>query len=197
MDRASRSGAPLATAIALVGTVLLSPLMLVLAINGLFLGILLLPVFPLLAFGWLAFGGLAERAAPGRAAVPAPRAAGAVLSAQTPVSVAGAEPLPNPAAIAAAEAALAPVRLRVASAQGTCPVGYRYEMGAEYVFTNGHVSPAFCPVAQRALAPLVAQIRRGEIPTTLMPFCKTSVHEVVFEFAAGAPATRAVQPASP
>jgi hypothetical protein len=76
-------------------------------------------------------------------------------------------------------------------------MGYRYETGTEYVFQNGNVSPEFCPVARRALAPLVAQVRRGEIPGTLKPFCKTSVHEVVFEFAAGARAAREAEPVLP
>jgi uncharacterized repeat protein (TIGR04076 family) len=173
--------------------VLLSPLMLVLAINGLFLGILLLPVFPLLAFGWLAAGGIRRAEAGAVRAVQAGPVARAVAS--TWKGAALSEPVAAPVAVAAADAALAPVRIRVAAARGTCPVGYRYEAGTEYVFRDGEVSPDFCPVARRALMPLVAQMRRGEIPRTLKPFCKTSVHEVVFEFAAGAPAKREVEPA--
>lgn len=195
MDRATRSNAPIAVVFVLVGTVLLSPLMLVMAINGLLLGILLLPVLPLLASGWLAAESLG-RAVPGGVVVPEVRRAIPAVSGREPPPVMP-EPTAPLIAVTAAKAALAPVRIRVATARGVCPMGYRFEAGTEYVFRNGETSPAFCPVARRALTPLVTQVRRGEIPATLKPFCKTSVHEIVFEFAAGALAAREVRAALP
>lgn len=203
MDHHARSPGVLAVGVAFVGTVLLSPLMLVFAVNGLFLGVLLLPVFPVLALGWLAAGSLRRATTTGAALGARREAVQSVRPAPLPatpqpviplsvVPLAAAEAVTYAAApltaVAAADAMLAPVKLRVASARGTCPMGYRYETGTEYVFLNGEVSPAFCPVARRALTPLVTQVRRGEIPGTLKPFCKTSVHEVVFEFAMRAPA---------
>ncbi|MBI4220573.1 MAG: hypothetical protein HY682_10540 [Chloroflexi bacterium] len=194
MYRPAQSASTLILTTTTAGAVLLSPLLLVMSINGLFLGILVLPLFPLLAFGWLGLSALRQAARHGVAI----RVTTAALVEQ-PVAIARRRPeikawvvrperKPAPATVLAqAEAAAAPVRLRVASAHGVCPVGYQFEMGTEYIFQNGAVSPEICPVARRALMPFVAQVRRGEIPTTLKPFCKTAVHEVVFEFAAGAP----------
>lgn len=76
------------------------------------------------------------------------------------------------------------VAVRVSQTHGTCPMGYTYREGAEYLFQNGSVTPELCPVAQQAIQPLVEQLRQGEYPTTVKPFCSSTNHEVVFELEA-------------
>lgn len=72
------------------------------------------------------------------------------------------------------------VSATVTRAHGTCPMGQTFKVGERYQFNNGHVEPGICPVAEKAIRPLVEQMRRGEYPAMILPQCVTKAHEVVF-----------------
>ena len=89
-------------------------------------------------------------------------------------------PAPAIASIPDFEPAFKTVSVTVARAHGTCPMGQTFNVGERYEFTNGHVEPGICPVAEKAIRPLVEQMRRGEYPEMIRPQCVTKAHEVVF-----------------
>ncbi len=104
-------------------------------------------------------------------------------------AVAVGEALEAPAPIAAdrvptalpREVSAAHVSVRVVEAQGTCPLGFTFHAGDEFVFTNGTVAPQLCGRADKALRPLIEQLRAGDYHKIELPYCQTKQHLVVFE----------------
>ncbi len=105
--------------------------------------------------------------------------------------------IPGPRLLAPAnlEPVTGAIAVTVARAVGTCPMGQTFKAGERYEFTNGHVDPDLCQVAERAIRPLVEQMRRGEYPEMIRPFCATGVHEVIFEIEAVSEKARELTPA--
>ena len=89
-------------------------------------------------------------------------------------------PVPAIAVIPDFEPLFETVSATVTRAHGTCPMGPSFKVGERYEFTNGHVEPGICPVAEKAIRPLVEQMRRGEYPAMIRPQYVTKAHEVVF-----------------
>ncbi len=79
------------------------------------------------------------------------------------------------------QAPAADVSMRVVAARGTCPLGYSFQVGDEFVFANGTAAPQLCRRAQQKLQPIVSQVRAGQYSTITLPYCKTKHHLVVFE----------------
>ncbi|MDP6823269.1 MAG: hypothetical protein QF554_08255 [Dehalococcoidia bacterium] len=105
--------------------------------------------------------------------------------------------IPGPRLLAPAnlEPVTGTVAVTVARAVGTCPMGQTFKAGERYEFTNGDVDPDLCPVAERAIRPLIEQMRRGEYPEMIRPYCATRVHEVIFEIEAVSAKARELTPA--
>lgn len=87
------------------------------------------------------------------------------------------QPLPTPEAPPAP--ARATVAVQVVQAEGTCPMGYTFQVGQTFFFTNGQVTPEMCPRVRSLLETVVHRYRQGQEERPAPVMCRSPQHLVV------------------
>lgn len=90
-----------------------------------------------------------------------------------------------------------PVMVRVAQAEGVCPLGRQYYPGQTFVFTNGVAGQGLCPRAEALLRPAIERYRQGDATAgALTVMCRSPKHIVVLSIVEEAEVRQAVAEAS-